>query len=359
MNLNQVCHPLFQYICSLYRHQENGQVPPEDNVRADVRHCFESMRDSVLGNTILSDQLSKMELPLVFFVDYMIKEGPFEFSQTWVELARDFNELSGDEKFFDMLDDTLADPAPSATERISTFYTCIALGFYGCYASDPYYLERKIKICALRTGLDGGDSLRQQFGASVYKTVLREKRFKDPGRAARPFLLVALIVLISVIVVNLVHYNMLVNKTRKRFYDIVNPRIAESQQKSQPFFQISQTVVNAPQQQNQSTKLMVAPEPSPTKNKVRQYPQDAIRQASWFPAYEAGTKLNERYDVRKNNSKKSEKGVSNPPVPTQTAPAVPKAGATQSSPVPAQKPPQTQSPPKPGHSTPKPTRATK
>lgn len=321
MNLKQVCHPLFQYICSLYRHQEKGQVPTEEKVRADMRHCFESMRDSVLGNTILADQLSKMELPLIFFVDYMIKEGPFEFSQNWVELARDFNELSGDEKFFDMLDETLADPSPSATERISTFYTCIALGFYGCYASDPIYLERKVKICALRTGLDGGMSLTQPFGRPVYETVSKENRFKKPGRAARPFLIVALILLISAIIANVIHYNMLVNTTRKRFHAIVNPGIASRLRKSQQFIQIERTRGNSENQQKKSTQG------NSTKPKLRQYPQDEIQQSLWFPAYKAGRNLDEHYDVKKENSKKSENEAVAPPA--GTFPSAPDAVAPQ------------------------------
>ena len=360
MNLKQVCHPLFQYVCSLYRHHENGQVPPEDKVRADMRHCFESMRDSVLGNTILADQLSKMELPLVFFVDYMIKEGPFEFSQNWVELARDFNELSGDEKFFDLLDETLADPSPSATERISTFYTCIALGFYGCYASDPNYLERKMKICALRTGLDGGASLKQPFGDRVYKTVSKEKLFKEPGRAARPFLLVALIVLISAIIANFIHYNSLVNTMRTRFHAIVNPQMATRQQKSQQFLLIEQTVVKAKHQHKKSKDLKATP-PTPAKTPIKQYPQNEIRQSSWFPAYKEGTNLNEHYNVKKENSKENKKGALAPP--TQTTPAVPKTEAAPAATPASQKvaqpaaqtpPPQSTQPPKP-----KPIRTTK
>lgn len=306
MNLKEICHPLFQYICYLYRHQEKGQELPEDQVRSDIRRCFDAMHDAVIGNTILADQISKMELPLVFFVDYMIKEGPFAFSQNWVELARDFNELSGDEKFFDILDETLADPSPSATERISIFYTCIALGFYGCYASDPKYLERKIKICALRINLNSEMASQQPFGTDVYKTVSKENLFKDPRRVTRTILLVVMLIFISAIAANMIYFNMIVNKTRKRFHSVENIIINRHRPQTPQFLKM----MNAEEKKEFEKQISLSKKTDQAP--PRKYSEDEIRQSSWFPAYKAGSKLDEDYHPQKEKSAAKEKGEGNP-----------------------------------------------
>jgi type VI secretion system protein ImpK len=315
MNLKEMCHPLFQYVCSLYLHHENGKVFSEEQVRSEVRHCFESMHESVIGNTILADQLSKIELPLIFFVDYMIKEGPFEFSKNWVELARDFNELSGDEKFFDILDETLSDPSPSATERISIFYTCIALGFYGCYSSDPKYLERKIKICALRINLNSEASQSQPFGKNVYETVLKENRFKDPRKVTRAILVAVILIFISVVVANMIYFNNALNKTRERFHNIEDKVLDEHRPKRPEFLKIEQNMRDAEEQQKKSDNQKSSTGQQDQSNQKR-YPTDQIEQASWFSAYRAGSQLDENYDPEKDNQKnKDNKNLNRKTVP--------------------------------------------
>jgi type VI protein secretion system component VasF len=65
-------------------------------------------------------------------------------------LAYAENELAGDEKFFDCLEETLQDPSPEATERLIIFYVCMGLGFVGWYASQHEYLRRKMETIAKR-----------------------------------------------------------------------------------------------------------------------------------------------------------------------------------------------------------------
>ena len=60
-----------------------------------------------------------------------------------------------DEKFFDLLDETLNDPSPEATERLVIFYVCLGLGFTGWYANQPEYLRRKMETIAKRIGVEG------------------------------------------------------------------------------------------------------------------------------------------------------------------------------------------------------------
>ncbi len=83
-------------------------------------------------------------MPLLFFIDYMIKESTLPFADTWEEIAREYGEHAGDEKFYDLLDETLEENTPAANERLSVFYTCLGLGFTGFYTGQPEYLRRKM-----------------------------------------------------------------------------------------------------------------------------------------------------------------------------------------------------------------------
>ena len=83
------------------------------------------MKASAAATGGLAAQYDKIELPLIFFADFMVKEGGYNISKKWKELAFDRNELGGDEKFFDLLEETLKDPSPAATDRLAVFYTCL------------------------------------------------------------------------------------------------------------------------------------------------------------------------------------------------------------------------------------------
>jgi type VI protein secretion system component VasF len=98
----------------------------------------------------LTGQYEKIVLPLLFFVDFMIKESKLTFACDWYELGRERNELAGDEKFFDLLDENLADPSDAATERLVIFYTCIGLGFTGIYTGQPENVQRLMSKISAR-----------------------------------------------------------------------------------------------------------------------------------------------------------------------------------------------------------------
>ena len=86
-------------------------------------------------------------MPIIFFVDSIIAESKLSCAGQWHQdrLAYEQNELAGDEKFFDLLDETLNDPSPEATERLVIYYVCLGIGFTGWYATQPGICGRKWK----------------------------------------------------------------------------------------------------------------------------------------------------------------------------------------------------------------------
>lgn len=144
LRLHELCEPLFQYVCRLNRSARKGVGLEPSLVRTDIQALFSDMRSRATQEQGLADQFAKVELPLIYFVDYMIKESNLTFSHQWRELAHDQGKLSGDEEFFDLLDETLRDPSESATQRLAVFYTCLGLGFTGFYTGQPDYLRKKM-----------------------------------------------------------------------------------------------------------------------------------------------------------------------------------------------------------------------
>ena len=113
---------------------------------------FEDFIQKSNSDIKLNTQAKKMELPLLFFVDSMIAESSLPFAAQWNQnrLAYERNELAGDEKFFDLLEETMKDSSEDASERLAVYYNCIGLGFSGIYFRQPEYLRKTMLTIAPR-----------------------------------------------------------------------------------------------------------------------------------------------------------------------------------------------------------------
>ena len=146
--LERICRPLLMCVCNYWQYTRAGNTPDKEAFQRQISLLLSEAKDNASKSPALEREFARMERPLVFFVDYMVKEGGFPFAGQWREMARKYNELSGDEKFFDLLSDALDDP--DASGSLEVFYTMIGLGFDGIYRDDPAYIERRMKVCASR-----------------------------------------------------------------------------------------------------------------------------------------------------------------------------------------------------------------
>jgi type VI secretion system protein ImpK len=175
MNLLELTEPIFQYVCRLNRlarksggastgdtsiiAKSPGATPPPRApsldyavVRSEVKAMFEDLIQKSNGDVRLNAQAKKTELALLFFVDSMIAESSLPFAAQWNQnrLAYERNELAGDEKFFDLLEETMKDSSEDASERLAVYYNCIGLGFSGIYFKQPEYLRKTMLTIAPR-----------------------------------------------------------------------------------------------------------------------------------------------------------------------------------------------------------------
>lgn len=146
------CDPLFQAVCRLNRigRIQRGSTIDYAQTRADLEENFEVLARIARGDISLGEQYRQVELALVCFADSMIAESALPFAQKWNNnrLAFARNERAGDEKFFQLLDETLADKKETADERLAIFYICIGLGFTG--GMQPEFLRKKMQEIAPR-----------------------------------------------------------------------------------------------------------------------------------------------------------------------------------------------------------------
>ena len=203
MNIVSLASPIIDYICEL-RRIAAANVPLEmEAVRARVRRLLQQADEASTSNLEIAAEYNKIRLALIFYIDYMIKEGPFQFRDQWEELARQYKELSGDEKFFDLLDESLNDPGAAATERLKVFFLCMATGFDGCHKAEPELVERKMKICALRIGTDFKGGASPHLSEDAYKHTVSPLKPSRPFRNWRIFLASSIGLLLIALLLNL------------------------------------------------------------------------------------------------------------------------------------------------------------
>jgi type VI protein secretion system component VasF len=162
LTLHDLADPLFQEICRLNRIGRKAPGGTYALALAEIKAIFANMAERARKDIRLGQNYEKIELPLIFFVDSMISESRLPYAAEWNKkrLAFERNELAGDEKFFDMLDETLADTRDGASERLAIFYICLGLGFTGWYQGQDEHLRKKQKeiLPRIRPWLDTDES---------------------------------------------------------------------------------------------------------------------------------------------------------------------------------------------------------
>lgn len=143
MKLLELYEDLFQYVCRLNRAARTTSQPEFAAVRSEVRTLLEETCKKASSDVRLLSQFKRLELPMIFYVDNVVCTSRLKFASQWASnrLATERNELAGDERFFDFLDDDLKDTSEEAAERLAVYYVCLGLGFRGMYHGQPDQLR--------------------------------------------------------------------------------------------------------------------------------------------------------------------------------------------------------------------------
>ncbi|MBT3376056.1 MAG: hypothetical protein HN742_21730 [Lentisphaerae bacterium] len=183
MTLLELCNPLFLQVCFLSRSARSGGTMTYSRVRADIEDLFADMRSKAAKERLLEAQYQAVELPLIFFVDATISELDWAQAREWQDnrLAYDHGQLAGDERFFDLLEETLEDRSRDAAERLAVFYTCLGLGFTGIYDGRLDELQRKMMQVADRIREFTDADMLAKICPDAYQDVDTRDLIQPPG----------------------------------------------------------------------------------------------------------------------------------------------------------------------------------
>jgi type IV/VI secretion system ImpK/VasF family protein len=171
MKLLEIYENLFQYVCRLNRASRTQAQPEYTRVRSEIKDLFAEAERGASSDVRLHNQVRKLELPMIFFVDNVICMSRLKFSQQWAEnrLAKEKNELAGDESFFDFLEADLKDTSEDAVERLAVYYVCLGLGFMGMYQGQPDQIRRYMEQIFPRVRQWVDNDPRTKINEEAYK----------------------------------------------------------------------------------------------------------------------------------------------------------------------------------------------
>ena len=173
MTLIELCEPAFQYVCRLNRIVRNGGDIPYTQLREEVKSILSKIAYEAESEPLLNARYQKIKLPLIFFTDSMIVESGVGCSNQWHDnrLSYDFNELAGDEAFFDFLERAIGDNQPDEAEILAFSYICLGLGFTGVYFGQPELLRQKMAVIQPRIRNLGDFDLTSKFCQRAYESL--------------------------------------------------------------------------------------------------------------------------------------------------------------------------------------------
>jgi type VI protein secretion system component VasF len=171
MTLIEACDPVFLKVCELNKMVRLGTPCPDyKSLRSEILVILGEVRKVMLADPSLERHWSKIELPLIFFVDSMISESHLPIATEWnrKRLAFERKELAGDQKFFDLLEENLQDPGIDATARLPVFFNCMGLGFMGYHANDFSVLQKMMDDIISRVDPTLGSDSRNKITPEAY-----------------------------------------------------------------------------------------------------------------------------------------------------------------------------------------------
>jgi type VI protein secretion system component VasF len=223
--LPALCEPFFLYVCRLNRIARTGNGADFEIVRTDIKDLFTKMSKDSEATPRLHEQFKRVERPLIFFVDSIISEGKLPFAAAWNDkrLAFEQRVLTGDEAFFNLLDETLADPSDEASERLATFYTCLGMGFSGCYKNQPEYLRKKMREISPR--IAGHVNLRNEaedfITPEAYNYTNKGNLHLQVSASVLPLIVSLVALAILVVVINYMLFSQAFSDVRQSLEDIL------------------------------------------------------------------------------------------------------------------------------------------
>jgi type VI protein secretion system component VasF len=224
--IEKVCGPVISALCNYWQLVSAGYPLEKDVFRSDIETLLAEAKEKAAEDPETEREYAQIELPLVFFIDYMVKEGTFPFKNEWRVMSRKYNELSGDEKFFDLLSKALDDA--TAADNLILYNLMLSLGFDGAYRSNPAYIAQCMKRCAGRIPVEF--NIRKDPLTPLEETKESGKAITRVPRFLKPFavLLITAAFALGAFLFNMAAFMDTTGRYRRVLSDTINDAVPKS-----------------------------------------------------------------------------------------------------------------------------------
>jgi type VI protein secretion system component VasF len=212
--LEKICNPVFLCVCNYWQLSCIVNDVDREKFQQDIVTLLAEAKQKAEADPLLAREYAWIEKPLVFFIDYMVKEGRFPFKQEWRELARNYNELSGDEKFFNLLTETLQ--YPEYQNSFILFYVMLGLGFDGAYRYNREHIAQCMRLCMEKAYIDYDIYAEPVLPAPKKKSAFHRRRkltIRTALIASAVFMVVCFIINVAVFVSSTENYRAILERT--------------------------------------------------------------------------------------------------------------------------------------------------
>ena len=181
MTLYELFHPLITYMVASRYEAASGKGPEMDVLLGHIMRELSAIRKTGAVSADVAEGMEDACKYTAFYIDYMVHEGKFPYAREWQDLGRSlYNELAGDEKFFDYMRQWLAEDTPLARDHLRLMHAMIASGFSGSLERRSVQLEELLRSAAEKINLPGEEQAKRSLLDSQRETSLMEMKPRRP-----------------------------------------------------------------------------------------------------------------------------------------------------------------------------------
>ena len=181
MTLYELFHPLVTYMVASRYEAASGKGPEMDVLLGHIMRELSTIRKTGAVSADLAEGMEDACRYTAFYIDYMVHEGNFPYAREWQDLGRSlYNELAGDEKFFDYMRQWLAEDTPLARDHLRLMHAMIASGFSGALERRSVQLEELLRSAAEKINLPGEEQAKHSLLESQGEKLLMKMKPRRP-----------------------------------------------------------------------------------------------------------------------------------------------------------------------------------
>lgn len=210
----------FDTLALQVRKIEHGAKVEEAPLRGLIKRELTKVERRSAADPVLRQVFGLVRLPLIFVADNLIVESGAPFSKKWNDdrLAYEDNELAGDEKFFDLLEQYLDTSGETASEALAVMYHAMGLGFRGWYTSQPEKITEFMEAIAQR--LPQEFSQRSEITPEAYQGLDTRNLIVNPKSRLGAMISIFAVLILSVLVVAFAAFRFATSDMRESLFEI-------------------------------------------------------------------------------------------------------------------------------------------